>query len=165
MNSPFQYHTENEEVKYNDHAVRLHYSVWTVTDYIESQTDKEFTIKLGLENPYIMECLRLLFKMGVDGQNVYSMIWKQNDHYPTHGFEFVARGPEVQTTSGTTLRPMRFIKIHTSELILLANLVSPRSTNISSLRYCPVAQVEKDIARLSSAGEIVITIHQQEHGV
>lgn len=61
-------------------------------------------------------------------------------------------------------RPIRSIKIHTSELMLLANLFSPRSTNISSPRECPVAQVKKDIARLSSVGEIVITIHQQEHG-
>jgi hypothetical protein len=60
---------------------------------------------------------------------------------------------------------MRLIKIHTSELMLLANLFSPRSTNISSPREYPVAQVKKDIARLSSVGEIVITIHQQEHGV
>lgn len=55
------------------------------------------SIKLGLKNPYIMGCHRFLFKMSVDSQYVYSMIWKQNDYYQTHGVEYVAsRGQNYQ---------------------------------------------------------------------
>jgi hypothetical protein len=111
-----EYDTENDEVNHDNHAVKLHQSIWTTTKYVESQTDKEFTIKLALKDPYTMDCPRILFNVAVDGQIVNSVVWFQTDYTLHRNLEFMVRGPETRATSRTTFKPMRFSKIETSEL-------------------------------------------------
>jgi hypothetical protein len=69
-----EYRTENEQSGHTDHAVKLHQSLWTITNYVESQSDKEFGVKLSMRHPYIMNCPRLLFTIDVDGQNIYRFV-------------------------------------------------------------------------------------------
>ncbi|PMD38442.1 hypothetical protein L207DRAFT_568089 [Hyaloscypha variabilis F] len=142
-----EYDTENDKVNHDNHAVKLHQSIWTTTKYVESQTDKEFTIKLALKDSYTMGCPRLLTKVAVDGQIVYSVGWFQTDYSLHRNLELIVQGPETRTASRTTFKPMRFSKIET--------------TLDEVLEY----QVQKDIARLSNVGEIAITVHRQELGV
>ena len=107
--------TDNDEVKHDNHAVRLHQETWTTTKYVESQTDKEFTIKLALKEPYIMDCPSLVFKVILDGKFVCAVVWFRTDTQLRPFWELVIRGPELRTTSGTTFKPMRFCKIERSE--------------------------------------------------
>lgn len=110
-----EYHTENDEVNYNNHAVKIHQSLWTVTKYIESQTDKAFIIKLSLKKPYIMDCGRLQVDFKVDGQWVYTVLLLQDQFIRNGSIEHVIRGPETNTASNVVFRPMKFEKIETSK--------------------------------------------------
>jgi hypothetical protein len=106
-----EYRTQNDEVKHRSHAVRFHQSLRTITNYVESQSDKEFTIKLALKDHYIMNCPRLLLKIFVDNLHICSFIWLRHLYNPSRGEEFVVRGP----VSGATVRPMKFTALETSE--------------------------------------------------
>ena len=160
-----EFDTENDEVKDEDHAVKLHQGIWTTTKYVEAQTDKEFSIKLALKDPYIMDCPSLACKVIVDGEFVSAVAWFQIDGELRPSREFVIRGPKTRTTSGTTFKPMRFCKIETSELAPKPLRSSRLAERFSASDEASMQQVKEDIGRLSNVGEILVKIHRQEIGV
>jgi hypothetical protein len=112
-----EYHTETDEANHNNHAVKLHQSLRTITKYIESQTDKEFAIKAEVKKPYNMDCARLQVEFYVDGKQVHSALW-MNDRFAQFGsLQTMFRGPETAIARNAVFQPMKFSKIETSELI------------------------------------------------
>ncbi|KAE9368745.1 hypothetical protein N431DRAFT_347853 [Stipitochalara longipes BDJ] len=141
-----EYHTSNREIIHTEHAVRRHHSQWTVTKYIEAKTNKEFTLKLSMKSPFFMNCPRLNLHIHVDGQPVYNFVWLRHLYDLNRGEEFVFKGPESTENNVAIRRPMKFTRIETTSDDMPSN------------------QIEHDIARLSSVGEIIITVHRQELG-
>lgn len=111
-----EYRTDNDEVQHNDRAITLHGSLWTITNYIESQTNQDFTIKLTVKLPYVMDCGRLLYEIRVDSQLVYtSLIFPELTRAPG-GWQTVILGPDSRDHYGNLVRrSMMFAKINTSK--------------------------------------------------
>ena len=85
------------------------------------KTDKEFTIKLALKHPYVMDCPRVQFGVKVGGKFVFALVCHQHDYHQNRCLEFVVLGPESSIATQAIFRPMRFTKIITSKLISLSS--------------------------------------------
>jgi hypothetical protein len=89
----------------------------TISTYIESETLREFSVKILIKEPYVLNCPTLGFQIIVDGVKVREPLLTQK------GFEHCGRKWETfwsgikYPTEGQNciLRPFRFSKIDTCQ--------------------------------------------------
>ena len=114
-----EYMADNDKVQHSNVEVIRYKEERTTTNFIESETGKEFVVVLKLDKTYKMDCNALSFRVIVDG----TMIWgglldaKELKNDPTtQSWRYTIRGPTTHRGEERTYRPMRFAEILTSEL-------------------------------------------------
>ena len=110
-----EYPTENEEVIDEDQDVIEHREAVTVTNYIESTTDKVFVIKLKVSHPFRMESPNLSFEIYVDGQEIDFPLLRREQVKQGRIWRHKVEGPSYTRRGQTFVRPMKFAAINTSE--------------------------------------------------
>lgn len=121
MGNPSQeYRTDNDEVQKDDPEVKLHQSLWTVTNYVEAQTGKEFTIKLDFKHPYKLICERIDARFYVDGEKIRGKILVKEQFRKYISSQIHVRGPKTTTARNVVVQPMKFTRIETSKFVFLS---------------------------------------------
>jgi len=123
---PLVEYDDDEEYKPQDEDIPEDRRAKTVSKYIESQTDQEFTINLTLERPYEYDCDGLEFHTYIDGIRAQAVLLRRLEYKPHKGIHHTVIG--FSSTDAVTLikttRPFKFSKLETS-----------RSTAAFSLTY------------------------------
>jgi hypothetical protein len=110
-----EHSASNDETENTDAAVRLHQACWTVTNYVESVTNKHFSIKAHIHSDYEWDCPQLSFAVYVDGVKADERLSIR----PVHGNQ--SRTLSIAGISygyggePGILRKFKFAEIHTSE--------------------------------------------------
>jgi hypothetical protein len=113
-----------------------------------------------------MDCPKLLVRVEVDGRPVDAILQFKEQYDRSRNLGLVVRGPKMTAPGMATYKPMKFTKIETSKLISFGpSFIIYLLITISASNDTPLDQLKKDIVRLSSVGEIIVHVHQQERGM
>jgi hypothetical protein len=124
-----EYETETKESQNANPLIRYYEDQWTVTKYVESETDEDFSIKFTVQPYYQATSAKLGFEVLLDGVRVRESL--------VDSWEF-KRNPLVAVLKGAissvgdvgigTLRKFKFSKIETGMSSLLEGLTSHLQT-------------------------------------
>lgn len=104
---------DNDEIEHEEEEVIGHQEKCTVTNYIESNTGKEFMIQLKIEAPYRLNCAALQFETEVDGKSIdRSLVMR--DTYDGKSWEEEILGPVTTRGKQVVVSPLKFAGIKTS---------------------------------------------------
>jgi hypothetical protein len=111
-----EYETENDDSTHDVAAVRDHEDRWTVTKYIESVTDANFSIKLLVHPEYHATSPKLGFNVWVDGV-VVRELHVAEQHFKTSTWQYEIDGAiSMQRSGNSALHKFKFSKIETGKL-------------------------------------------------
>lgn len=117
---------EEEEMKPGlDPEVMKYQAARTVTKYIESVSDQEFSIRLTLEPPFKMDCACLSIRIYIDGRNlitplIQKSILKFSGDCVATKFQRSIEGMQVEAPGNAgreLLKKFKFAKIETSTFL------------------------------------------------
>ena len=103
--------TENDEIKQANPVIVEHLKARTITKYIESETDKIFTIKASFGPDFKKDCPKISIDFDVDGVFMDSRFLSP----PDPGYETVCKGKRCGSGQKATVRAMKFAKIEASK--------------------------------------------------
>lgn len=122
---PLVEYDDDEEYKPQE-DIPEHRRAKTVSRYIESQTDQEFTINLSIQKPYEFDCEGIQFQIQVDGIRAVNVHISRSEYRPHKGFHYAGRGfvsaDIVQLTK--TIQSFKFSKLETSRSTASISLTS-----------------------------------------
>jgi hypothetical protein len=141
----------------------------TVGKFVESVSDKEFSIRINLQTSFVMDCASLLFAIGIDRKYRLVPVLAKSDFPQSvqgsrvlsrvtryiQGVPAVAQGIEERES----LHKFKFSKIDTSKSLLThcdngKLLISPAMDDDN------LANVQEDRKRIQDVGEIVVKVYR-----
>jgi len=141
----------------------------TVGKFVESVSDKEFSIRINLETSYVMDCASLLFPIHIDGKRCWEPVLAKT--YYAHsiqgsrvlsrvtinarGVRAVAPGIEEREF----LQKFKFSKIDVSKL-LLTHCDNGKLLIFPAMDDDKLANVREDMKRIQDVGEIIVKVYK-----
>jgi hypothetical protein len=96
----------------------------TISKYIESYDDKEFTIKINVREPYKFDCPNLGFSTAVDGIWVeVPLLGREDWNDADKKWTRVIEGPSTMFNKKTARKPMKFAGLKTCMLASYKRLI------------------------------------------
>jgi hypothetical protein len=141
----------------------------TVSKFVESVSDKEFSIRLNLETSFVMDCASLIFPINIDGKPCWEPVLAKS-RFPqsvqgsrvlsrvtinAQGVRAVAPGIEGQEF----LQKFKFSKIDTSKL-LLTHCDNIKLLTFPAMDDDKLATVQEDMKRIQEVGEIIVKVYK-----
>lgn len=112
-----EYKVENERVQHADAKVSRYQEAWTTTSYIESTTNKTFTVNMKVRPSYKLDSPLLSFVVHVDSKWIHGLLLakptKRNGRLARDWTEVVA-GVDFPDGPRTTTRQLKFAEIASS---------------------------------------------------
>lgn len=159
-----EFNVDNDPSEHQDPVVRGHEQSCTKTVFIESQTGKEFTVKIRVKKPYHMDSPNLSFRTFVDGQIVWKPLMRRRD-YTTMSWKTEVIGP----VSGNNLfGPPSTTRTMVFSEIVSSSFSSTDACNNSNILLAsnntPLDEVEEHEQVTNSVGDIVVKVYRVSEG-
>jgi hypothetical protein len=141
----------------------------TVGKFVESVSDKEFSIRINLETSYVMDCASLLFPIYIDGKRCFEAVLAKSYYSQSvqgsrvlsrvttnlRGVRVVAPGIEEREL----LQKFKFSKIGISKL-LLTHCDNGKLLIFPAMDDDKLANVREDMKRIQDVGEIIVKVYK-----
>jgi hypothetical protein len=141
----------------------------TVSKFVESVSDKEFSICANLETSFVMDCASLLFPINIDGKLCWEgVVAKSSMPLSIRGSRVVskvtriAQGVKVAAPGNEErefLQKFKFAKIDTSKL-LLTHCDNDKLLIFPAMDDDKLANVQEDMKRIQDVGKIIVKVYK-----
>ena len=166
---PVEEYNDDEEEEVAETPIAEYQAAKTISKFVESISDKEFSIRIALESPFVMDYDSLLCPIHIDGKWRNEPVLQKVDHpISIQGSRVVSR--ITRTVAGVKdvapgnlenefVRNFKFAKIDISKLIPLPSM-SPKLLILLGTDDDKLAQVNDDMKRVQEVGEVIVKIYR-----